>query len=117
MSRAPAPALAKRSNCIWRPGAFLTNSFPRIFESIGLHSVEGVSRVGESLHGEMLFQLTHKIVTVRITCKINGYAALVIGRIRGRGAKVTAAQSPEARQRRPAKLIHHACSAARGRKK
>src|SRR6267154_994360 len=117
MSRPPALALAKPSNFIWRRGAFLTNSFPRIFESVGLHSIEGVSCVGESLRGEMLFQLMHKIVTVRIICKINCYAALIIGRIRGRGAKVTAAQPAQSWQGRPAKLIHHGCFAARGRKK
>src|SRR5713226_1626508 len=92
-SRAPAPALAKPLSCTSRPGAFptLTSSFPRKLKSVGLHVVEGVGRVGETLQCEMLFELAHKVVAFSFRCKTDYYAALVVRRCCGRGAKLAAA--------------------------
>src|SRR5216684_753470 len=114
MSRAHGPALEWLSSFTSRLGAFLalTSSFPRMLESVGLHGVEGVGRVSESLSGEMLFELAQKVVALSCRCKLNGDAAFVVRRYRGRGAKLAAAQSAQPGQRAPAELVHHGCCTA-----
>src|SRR5713226_6214364 len=95
--RAPVPTLAKPLSFTSRPGAFptLTSSFPRKLKSVDLHIVEGVGRVGETLRREMPFELPQKIVALGVAREFNGYAALVIRRCRGRGAKIATAQSAQ----------------------
>src|SRR5712671_683806 len=119
MSRAHAPALEKRSSFTWGPGASLTvtNSFPRVLKYVSFHGVEGVSRVGETLGCEMLFELAHEIVALRFTGKLDCHAALIVRRCSDRCAKVATAESAQPGQCAPAELMHHGCFALRGRRR
>src|SRR5207253_4699461 len=76
-------------------------------QHIGLHGVEGLRRVRKPPGRKMLFDLPQKRVALVVAWKFNGYAALVVRRFRGRGAKPAATQSPQPRQRRPSQLINH----------
>src|SRR5271169_3887448 len=88
----------------------------RVLQDVRLHRIESVRRICEPPRCKILFDLAQKRVALGFACKLNCYTAFVVRRYRRRRAKVTATQSSQPRQRRPAQLINHGWPLLRGRR-